>query len=185
MYPQAYTGQRRLFRLPDHNKLTIYRSRPSSLATPPLTGSKPPTALQPSSTTQPRTTFPTTVHRQSRRCFRLHRLSHIHLGSTPWRSIPQWVIVFLRYVFFFSNRRLILFPLPVNTEQFPSNPTVPNPHPSLKTRLRHQYRHPPYCLNSPVGLPPEPRHPLPVPEGTSVTPLSPPSLPYHFYRFTI
>ena len=41
---------------PNHNKPAVYRSRPSSLATPPLTGSLPPTSLQVSSTTQPRTT---------------------------------------------------------------------------------------------------------------------------------
>ena len=63
----------------------------------------------------------------ARRCFRLHRLSHIHLGSPPRRTIPQWVVLFfLRYVSFFSNHRPI-FPLPVNTEQFIFNPTVPNP----------------------------------------------------------
>ena len=101
------------------------------------------------------------------RCFRLQRLFLIHLGSPPRRSIPQWVIFFLRCVPFLSNHRVILFPLPVNTEQFPSNPTGANPHPTPISP-------PPFCLNSPVGLPPEPRQPLPTPEGTSVTPLSPP-----------
>ena len=36
---------------------------------------------------------------------------------------------------------------------------------------------PPFCLNNPVGLPPQPRQPLPVPGGKSVTPLSPPPYP--------
>ena len=128
---------------PNHNKPTVCRSRPSALATRPLIGSIPPTALQPSSTTQPRTTFSATVHRRSRvnasayTAFLLSTLIRHH-GV----QFLSGLLFFLRYVAFFSNHRLILFPLAVNTVQFASNPTVPNSHPSLKTRLRHQYRHP-------------------------------------------
>ena len=50
VYPLACPG------FSNHNKLTDHRSRTSSSATPPLTGSLPPTALQLSLTTQPRTT---------------------------------------------------------------------------------------------------------------------------------
>ena len=123
---------------PNHNKPTVYRSRPSSLSSPPLTGPKPPSALQPSSTTQPRTTFPTTVHRRSRAdpsvftAFLISTLARHH-GVL----FPSGLFVFLRYVSFFPNHRLILCPLPVNTEQFLANPTVPSPHPFLKTPLRH------------------------------------------------
>ena len=53
VYSPAYSGRRQLPVFPNHNKAKVYRSRSSSLATPPLTGSKPPTTLQPSSTTQP------------------------------------------------------------------------------------------------------------------------------------
>ena len=99
-----------------------------------------------SSTTQPRATFPTTAHRRSRAnasaytAFLISTLVRHHDVLSP-----SGLFFFLWYVSFLSNHRLILFPLPVNTKQFPSNPTVANPHPTLKTRLRHQYRHPPFA----------------------------------------
>ena len=132
---------------PNHNKPTVYRSRPRSLATPQLTGSKPPTALQPSSTTQPRTTFPTTVHRRSRVDASAYTAFFISI-LVRYHGVLflSGLCFFLRYVSSFSNHRPILFLLPVNTEQFPSNPTTPNPHPSPKTRLRHH----PFCRDNPV-----------------------------------
>ena len=165
VYPPACPG------FPNHNKPTVYRSRPSSLATPPINRIQNPnghSAFLDDTTTDdlPNQGSPALA----RRCFRLHRLSHTHLGSLPRRSVPQGVIFFLRYVPSLSSRRLIMFPLPVNTEQFPSNPTAANPHPT-------PIPPPSFCLNSPEGLPPEPRQPLPVPEGTPVTRLSPPPLP--------
>ena len=59
-------------------------------------------------------------------CFRLHRLSYIHLGSPPPCPIFPVGSFLCRYASFVSNSRPI-FPLPVNTKQRRFNPTVPNP----------------------------------------------------------
>ena len=81
---------------PNHNKPTVYRSRPSSLATPP--NNRIQTINEPSAFLDDTTTDDLPNHGSpalARHSFRLHRLSHIHLGSPPRRSIPQWVIFFL------------------------------------------------------------------------------------------
>ena len=59
-------------------------------------------------------------------CFRLHRLSYIHLGSPPPCPIFPGGSFFCRYASFVFNSRPI-FPLSVNTKQCRFNPTVPNP----------------------------------------------------------
>ena len=112
----------------------------------------------------------------ARRCFRLHRLSHIHLGSPPRQSIPQCF-------FFLVVRVLLVQPSTDSVSVASEHRTVPlQPNGSESSSVPEDISAtpmppPPFCLNSPVILPPEPRQPLPVPEGTSVTPLSPPPLP--------
>ena len=129
----------------------------------------------------------------ARQCFRLHRLSLIHLGSPPRRSVPQWVFFFVAvhvflvqlstdYVFVASEHQTV--PLQPSGRESPSVPED-----TSTTTITP----PPYCLNNPVGTPPELRQPLPVPEpvvlffsgydfsepGIGLGGRVPPSLPTH------
>ena len=178
VYPPAYPRQRQLFRLPQPQR-TLGLSLPTQLFSYfPVNRIQTPNGS--SAFLDDTTTYDLLNHGSpalARRCFRIHRLSHIHLGSPPRRYIPQWIIFFLSVRVFLVqpsidsvsvDREHRIVPLQPNGRESPSVPedTSATPIPP-----------PPFCLNNPVGLPPEPRQPLPVPEGTSVTPLSPPPLP--------
>ena len=93
----------------------------------------------------------------ARRCFRLHRLSHIHLGSSPRRSIPQWVI------FFFLAVRVLLIQPSTDSVSFASEHRTVPLQPNGRESPSDTNTAAPLCLNNPVGLPPKPRQPLPVP----------------------
>ena len=87
----------------------------------------------------------------ARRCFRLHRLSHIHLGSPPRRSIPQWVICFYAVrVHLFQpstgsvsvareHRTVLLQPNGPESPSVPENtsatPIPPPPYPNISIGL--------------------------------------------------
>ena len=142
---------------------------------PPINRMQTPTALQPSSTTQPRTIFPTTVHRRAPVDASVYI---VFLISTLVRH--HGVLFPCGYLFFLDVRVLLVQPSTDYVSVASEHRTVPlqpsvSESPSVPEETPATPIPPPlFCLNNPVGLPPEPRQSLPVPEGTSVTPLSPP-----------
>ena len=106
VYPPAYPRQRRLFRLPQPQR-THGLSLPTQLFRyPPINWIQ--TTNDPSASLDHTTTDDLPNHGSpalARQCFRLHRLSHIHLGSSPRRSISL-----VGYIFFLAVRVLLFHP---------------------------------------------------------------------------
>ena len=107
-------------------------------------------------------TFPTTVHRRSR------ANDSVYTAFLISTLVRHFGVLFLSVLFIFLAVRILLFRPPTDFSVASEHRTVrlqPNsPESAIRPRRRvcDANTATPSCLNNSVGLPPQPRHPLPV-----------------------
>jgi len=128
------------------HRLLRRRRPPTQLFSfPPLTGPKPPVALQLSSTAVTDDLSNPSSPAPRRPAFRRHRLSLAHLGSPPRPTIFQGSVCFFCVCFFFLAVKRPYSPTECSTasgNQTGSFFRFPTPFPFLKAHLWHPCSHP-------------------------------------------